>query len=49
METVELVNLVKNMSEAENELEILRRDIMRRVFADCGDRLVKFSNNIKHV
>lgn len=44
MVTDELVNLVKNLDEAEDQLDILRRDIMRRVFADFGDRLVKFPN-----
>lgn len=44
MVTSELVNLVKNLDEAENQLDVVQRDIMRHVFADFGDRLVKFPN-----
>ncbi|MCP9260407.1 DNA mismatch repair protein Msh6 [Dirofilaria immitis] len=43
MVTDELVELVKNLDEAENELDIIRRDIMRRVFADFGDRSTKWT------
>ncbi|EFO24929.1 hypothetical protein LOAG_03556 [Loa loa] len=43
MVTDELVNLVKNLDEAENQLDILRRDLMRRVFADFGDRSIKWT------
>lgn len=45
MVTDELMKLVKNLDETENQLDILQRDIMRRVFADFGDRLVKFLSN----
>ncbi|CAG9534923.1 unnamed protein product [Cercopithifilaria johnstoni] len=43
MVTNELMNLVRNLDEAENQLDILRRDIMRRVFADFGDRSTKWT------
>ncbi|KAL3998681.1 MutS domain V family protein [Acanthocheilonema viteae] len=49
MVTDELVKLVKNLDEAENQLDILRRDIMRRVFADFGDRSMKWTVVVERI
>lgn len=49
MVTDELVNLVKNLDEAENQLDILRHDIMRRIFADFGDRSTKWTMAVERM
>uniref|UniRef100_A0A8R1XT22 DNA mismatch repair protein n=1 Tax=Onchocerca volvulus TaxID=6282 RepID=A0A8R1XT22_ONCVO len=49
MVTDELVKLVKDLDEAENQLDIIRHDIMRRVFADFGDRSIKWTMVIERM
>ncbi|VDM98795.1 unnamed protein product [Thelazia callipaeda] len=49
MTTEELVKLVQNLDGAENQRDILRRDVMRRLFADFGDRSCKWLSVIERL
>uniref|UniRef100_A0A915Q466 DNA mismatch repair proteins mutS family domain-containing protein n=1 Tax=Setaria digitata TaxID=48799 RepID=A0A915Q466_9BILA len=49
MVTVELEKLVENLDEAENQRDIIQRDIMRRVFADFGDRSAKWTTVVERM